>query len=184
MPDDNIQNVWLTFRVTSWSTLYFLVPFLLIYTLCRMTVLLHRIWFQCFISLDSKRNFFRSLASKGFPDGYSTGGCVCMRVCPLSLRSSEPTRWFSQMMPDEHPRRHHLADGPLSSLYAPSPSFSSIGAASVMMCCSARAANGFFNPSLLYLHGVCVLHIKPFFVLVDIQHTLCPRWFFILEIYY
>ena len=28
---------------------------------------------------------------------------------------------------------------------------------------------------------VCVFHIKPFFVLVDIQHTQCPRWFFILE---
>ena len=38
---------------------------------------------------------------------------VCVR--PLSLRNSEPTRWFSQMTPDEHPRRHHLADGPLSS---------------------------------------------------------------------
>ena len=30
---------------------------------------------------------------------------------------------------------------------------------------------------------VCVLHIKPFFLLVDIQHAQCPRWFFILERY-
>ena len=30
---------------------------------------------------------------------------------------------------------------------------------------------------------VCVLHIKPFFLLVDIQHTQCPRCFFILERY-
>ena len=45
---------------------------------------------------------------------------------------------FRKMTPDEHPRRHRLADGPLSSLYAPSPSLSSFGAASVMMCCSAR----------------------------------------------
>ena len=45
------------------------------------------------------------------------------------------------MTPDERPRRHHLADGPLSSLYAPSPSLSSFGAASVMMCCSARPAS-------------------------------------------
>ena len=29
----------------------------------------------------------------------------------------------------------------------------------------------------------CVLHIKPFFLLVGIQHTQCPRWFFILERY-
>ena len=72
-----------------------------------------------------------------FPDGYSTGGCVC----PLSLRSSEPTRWFSQMTPDEYPRRHHLADGPLSSLCAPSPSLSSFGATSVVMCCSSRPAS-------------------------------------------
>ena len=39
------------------------------------------------------------------------------------------------------PRRHRLADGPLSSLYAPSLSFSSFGAASVMICCSARPAS-------------------------------------------
>ena len=29
---------------------------------------------------------------------------------------------------------------------------------------------------------ICVLHIKPFFLLVDIQHSQCPRWFFVLEI--
>ena len=45
------------------------------------------------------------------------------------------------MKPDEHPRRYRLADGPLSSLYAPSPSLSSFGAAFVMMCCSARPAS-------------------------------------------
>ena len=55
--------------------------------------------------------------------------------------NSEPTRCFSHMTPDEHPRRHHLADGPLSSLYAPSPDLSSFDAASVMMCCSARPAS-------------------------------------------
>ena len=87
---------------------------------------------------------FRSLASKvackGFPDTYSTGGCVCACICVYAfIRSSEPTKWFSQMTPDEHPRLH-LADGPLSSLYAPSPSLSSFGAASVM-CCSARPAS-------------------------------------------
>ena len=44
------------------------------------------------------------------------------------------------MTPDEHPR-HHLADGPLSSLYAPSPNLSSFGAAFVRTCCSARPAS-------------------------------------------
>ena len=39
--------------------------------------------------------------------------CVCVRM--LS-ENSEPTRWFSQTTPDEHPRRHRLTDGPLSSL--------------------------------------------------------------------
>ena len=43
------------------------------------------------------------------------------------------------MTPDEHPRRHYLADG--SSLYAPSPSLSSFGAASVMMFFSAPPAS-------------------------------------------
>ena len=69
-------------------------------------------------------------------------------MCVSLLIISEPTRWFSQMTPDEHPRRHHLADGPLSSLYAPSPSLSSFGAASVMMCCSARPASS-SAPSVL-----------------------------------
>ena len=45
------------------------------------------------------------------------------------------------MTPVEHPRRHYLADRPRSSLYAPSPSLSSFGAASVMMCYSARPAS-------------------------------------------
>ena len=44
------------------------------------------------------------------------------------------------MKPDEHPRRYRLADGPLSSLYAPSQSLSSFSAASVMMCCAPRPA--------------------------------------------
>ena len=35
-----------------------------------------------------------------------------------------------QTAPDEDPRRHRLADGELSSLCRPSPSFSSFGAAS------------------------------------------------------
>ena len=41
---------------------------------------------------------------------------VVVRVCVRLLRRSERTRWLSQNTPDEHPRRHRLADGPLSSL--------------------------------------------------------------------
>ena len=72
-------------------------------------------------------NSFRSVVSKGFPSGYSKRVClrVCARVCVRMLsEKSEPTRWFSQMTPDEHPRRHRLADGQLPSLCAPIPSFS------------------------------------------------------------
>ena len=62
-------------------------------------------------------------------------------MCLVLLGCSEPTRWFAQTTPDENPRRRHLADGPLSSLYASSPTLGSFGAASVMMCCSARPAS-------------------------------------------
>ena len=76
------------------------------------------------------------------------------------------------MTPDEHPRRHHLADGPLSSLYAPSPSLSSFGAASVMTCRSARPASSSgpcvlpedrISRNIIYIRRFCdhinVLHI-------------------------
>ena len=51
----------------------------------------------------TKQNYsYKSLASEGCPDGCSTGGCVCACLCPLSLRSSEAARCFSQMTPNEH----------------------------------------------------------------------------------
>ena len=50
---------------------------------------------------------FGSLASKGFPvdhkgfpSGYSKSVCACVR---MPSENSEPTRWFSQTTPDEHP---------------------------------------------------------------------------------
>ena len=64
-----------------------------------------------------------------------------MRVC-VRLRTEGPNlQGGFRIISDEHPRRDHLADGPLSSLCAPSPSLSSFGAASVVMCCSARPAS-------------------------------------------
>ena len=47
--------------------------------------------------------------------------------------NSEPTMCFSQTTLDEKPRRQRLADGQLSSPYTPPLSFSSFGAASVIM---------------------------------------------------
>ena len=56
---------------------------------------------------------FGSLASKGFPDGYSTGDRVCVRFhsATPNLRAD-----FRKLTPEEHPLSHRLADGPLSSL--------------------------------------------------------------------
>ena len=101
-------------------------------------------------------------------------------MCPLSLRSSEPTRWFSQMTPDEHPRRHHLAGGPLSSLYAPSPSLSSFSAASVMMCCSARPASS-SAPSVLPKDRISrnIIYIRPCCDHINVLHIFdqtCVVW--------
>ena len=49
-------------------------------------------------------------------------------------------------------RRHRLADGQLSSLYAPSPIFSSFGVASVILCCSAppTSSSAPLRPSVPY----------------------------------
>ena len=52
-----------------------------------------------------------------------------LRCCFLKRRLTNTTR------------RHRLADGQLSSLYPPSPSFSPFGAASVMLCCSPPPAS-------------------------------------------
>ena len=66
---------------------------------------------------------------------------VCVCVCPHALRKLRTYEVFRKRRLTNTPRRHRLADGQLSSLYAPLPSFSSFGAASVMMCCSARPAS-------------------------------------------
>ena len=73
---------------------------------------------------------------------------VCVCVCPHALRKLRTYEVFRKRRLTNTPRRHRLADGQLSSLYAPLPSFSSFGAASVMMCCSARPASS-SAPSVL-----------------------------------
>ena len=96
------------------------------------------------VPLLSRNNSFRSFASKGFPSECSESVCVC--ACPqktLHLRGV-----FRKRRLTNTPRRHRLADGQISSLYTPPPSFSSFGAASVMVCCSARPASS-SAPSVL-----------------------------------
>ena len=98
-----------------------------------------------------------------------------MCVCPLSLRNYEDARLFSQMMPDEHPRRHHLAYGPLSSLYAPLRSLSSFGATSVTMCCTARPVSS-SAPSVLHEDriGRNVKYVRRFCNHIHVLH-ICDR---------
>ena len=59
---------------------------------------------------------------------------MCIRV--YASANSERTMWFVKRRLTNTPRCHRLADGQLS-FNAP-PSFSSFGAASANMCCSAR----------------------------------------------
>ena len=73
--------------------------------------------------------------------------CVCVR---LHSEYSKPTMLISQTTPDEHPRRHRLAGGQLSSFYPPSPSFSSFGAASVMYCSAPACSSTPLRPSVHY----------------------------------
>ena len=83
-------------------------------------------------------NSFRSLDSNDFPSGYSKSLCVCASAC--TQKTPNLRCFFVKRRLTNTPRRRRLADGQLSSLYAP-PSFSSFGAASVLMCCSARPAS-------------------------------------------
>ena len=59
---------------------------------------------------------------------------------------------FSLTTPDEHPPTPPPCRWPALSLYPPSPSFSSFGAASVMLCCSPPPGSSStpFRPSVCY----------------------------------
>ena len=95
---------------------------------------------------------FRSFASKGCPSGYSKSVCVpaCTQKTP-NLRCC-----FLKRRLTNTPRCHCLADGRLSSLYPPSPSFSSFGAASVMLCYCPRASSSIpSRPSVYYPGRFC-----------------------------
>ena len=62
-----------------------------------------------------------SLASKGFPSGYSESARV--RVSACFQKTPNLRGGFRKGRLTNTPRRHRLADGQLSSLYAPLPSF-------------------------------------------------------------
>ena len=91
---------------------------------------------------------FRSLASKGFPSGYSKK-CVCASACTQKAPNLRCCFLKRRLM--NTPRRHRLADRQLSSRYPPSPSFSSFGSASVMLCYSPPASSSTpSRPSVYY----------------------------------
>ena len=101
------------------------------------------------VVLGSTTISFRSVASKGFPSGYSKSACVRVSACSACPQKTPTLRGgFRKRRLTNTPRRHRLADGQLSPLYAPLPRFSSSGAASVMMCCSACPASS-SAPSVL-----------------------------------
>ena len=89
---------------------------------------------------------FSSLASKGSPADIRK---VC--VCPPALRKLRTYRPFPpKQCLTNTPRSRRLAECQLSSLYSPSPSFSSCGAASVILCCFLPASSNMALPILLY----------------------------------
>ena len=88
-------------------------------------------------------------APKGFPPGYSKS--LYVSAC---TQNAPNLRCFLKRRLTNTPRRHRLADGQLSSLYPPSPSFSSFGAASVMLCCSPPASSGTPSRPCVYYSSI------------------------------
>ena len=82
---------------------------------------------------------FATLDSKGFPSRYKKNG-----VCP-------PALIFLKRRLTNTPRHLRLADGQLSSLYQPSPCFSSFDATSAMLCGPAPPACS-STPFLSFMH--------------------------------
>ena len=63
---------------------------------------------------------------------------MCVSAC---TQKTPNLRCFFKRRLINTPRHHRVADGKLSSLYPPSPRFSSFGAAFVMLCCSPPPAS-------------------------------------------
>ena len=102
---------------------------------------------------------FISLASKGSP-------VVNLEVCVSACTQKTPNLRcsFLRRRLTITPQRHRLADDQLSSLYPSSPSFSSFGAASVVLCCSAHPAcsstplrpSAHYYPSISLVNVMCI----------------------------
>ena len=75
---------------------------------------------------------------------------LCVSAC--AQKTPNPRCYIIKRHLANTPRRHRLADGQLSSLYPPSPRFSSLGAASVMLCCFPPLASSRtpLRPSVCY----------------------------------
>ena len=88
---------------------------------------------------------------------------MCVR---LHSEKSKLRCWYLKRRLAYTPRRHRLADGQLSSLYPPSPSFSSFGAAYVMCCSTPPACSSTpLRPSVHYPSvslAVNIIYIQTF----------------------
>ena len=74
---------------------------------------------------------------------------MCVSAC--TQKAPKLRCYFLKRRLTNTPGYRRLADGQLSSLYPPSPSFSSFGAASVMLCCSRPASSSTpLRPSVYY----------------------------------
>ena len=90
----------------------------------------------------------------------------------LHSRAPNLRFFFSKRCLTNTSRRHSRADGELSSLYPSSPSFSSFGAACVMLCCSPTPASSGtpLRPSVYYPRiglVVNIIYIRTFCVHLD-----------------
>ena len=81
---------------------------------------------------------------------------VCVR---LHAENSEPTMTILKRRVTNKPRRHRLADGQLSSPDPPLPSFSSFGAASVMLGYAPPASSTIPSPSSVYYPGTPLVYV-------------------------
>ena len=70
------------------------------------------------------------------------------------------------------PRPRRLADGQLSSLNPPSPSFSLFGAACVMLCCSPASSSTSLRPSLCYPSISLVVNVNRIRIFCGHLHVL------------
>ena len=121
------------------------------------------------------------------PDHFYLLELLSLKVSPADVRSvcvrshsenSEPTMRFSQTMPDKHPPTPPPCRWPALISLPPLASFSSFGAASVMLCCSAPPACSStpLRPSVHYpiirlvVNVVCIQKLCDYLNIIYIFH--------------